>query len=568
MIVFEVIRWKNFLSTGNQWTVIPLNKSSSTLIVGENGAGKSTLLDALSFVLYGKPYRDINKPQLVNSINNKDLVVEIEFKIKNNQYKIIRGIKPAIFEIYCNDKLVDQDSRVKEYQDYLEKNILGWNHKSFTQIVVIGSAGFTPFMQLKSWERRGVIEDLLDIQIFGKMFTLLKEKVSRNKESLANAKYQVDLAQERIKLIQKHLNQIRSLKRLDKTKKEKKIKNLENKLKQTEKKIEKYQTEIQNLKDTILDKQKVLKRKEELSELKVALTHKVERLSNDISFFHDQDVCPTCQREIDNEFKEGKINEKAESKEKVSQGLKELISQLDGTEMRLSHIQQVEKKIGDKKIDLWSYMTTEKSLKDDINEIRKELKETEKIKETEDLADLKEAKKALKTHNEEYKELIKQRELYTNAAALLKDDGIKARIIKQYVPIINKLVNKYLAILDFFVQFELDTQFNEKIRSRFRDEFTYSSFSEGEKMRIDLALLFTWRAVSKMRSSTSTNILIFDEIFDSSLDGNGTEEFLKIITELDKDTNTFVISHKGDQFFDKFDDIIKFEKIKNFSFIA
>ena len=565
MLYFKKIRWQNFLSTGNQFTEIQLNKSQSTLIVGENGAGKSTMLDAISFALYGKPYRNIKKPQLVNSITNKSALVEIEFSSKSKEYLIRRGIKPAKFEIFCDGILVDQNASIREYQEYLEKTVLKLNHKSFTQIVVIGSANFVPFMQMKVWERRSVIEDLLDIEIFTKMHNVLKERIAANKDEIISAKYKIDLLDEKISLTRKHLNEIASMKKSDRDAKLKQITELEKKLATLRQTHEHFTHQISDMHNSISDSNKTHDKKQHLTHLKYQLEHKVKSIQDEITFFEHHDDCPTCTQPIDSHVKQNAINDKSEKQKEIEQAVTDMSSHFSEVEERLAYVGQVQHAISAANQELMNINSEIMTTSNSISEVKSSM--NEKI--------IEEPKDDLNALNEDYiagskihESLLFQKELFDRATSLLKDGGIKGKIIKQYVPIINKLMNKYLAAMEFFVQFELDEQFNEKIKSRFRDEFTYDSFSEGEKMRIDLSLLFTWRAVAKLRNSVTTNLLIMDEVFDSSLDNTGTDEFMKLITQLTTDTNVFVISHKGDQLFDKFHSNIKFEKVKNFSQIA
>ena len=570
MIFFKKIRWKNFLSTGNSFTEIDYSKNNTTLIVGENGAGKSTMLDALSFVLYNKPFRKVNKPQLLNSINKKDLIVEIEFDIGSNMYKIIRGLKPAVFEVYQNNKLINQDAETKDYQEVLEKQILKLNHKSFCQVVVLGSASFVPFMQLAAAARREVIEDLLDIQIFSTMNSLLKEKISNNNNKLMDIEYKYDLTSEKIKMQHEHIvaMQRNSEEQIEKLRKELKHQTDLIELEQNE--TERLDTEIVSLKATIEDQEQVNKKQKTLQRLEVQLADKITKLQADIEFFTSHDSCPTCRQDIDVQFKCETVDAKQLQIQETQTGIEKLKEEINTIHEKIQYIADVSSKISSLNIEKITKSNNISGLVMQCKKIAREMKELQDKSDDLIVNDdkMKEYEIALEVFANDKSELLKDKDALNITSIILKDNGIKARIIKQYVPVINKLINKYLAAMDFFVNFELNENFEETIKSRFRDEFSYASFSEGEKMRINLAILFTWRAVAKLRNSASTNLLIMDEVLDGSLDSNGTDEFLKIINNLTQDTNTFIISHKTDQMYDKFSNVIKFVKVKNFSQVA
>jgi len=564
-IVFHHIRYKNFLSTGNAFTELELDKSSTTLIIGENGAGKSTILDALSFVLFNKPFRKVNKGQLINSITRKELQVEVEFTIGQNRYHVIRGVKPNLFEVYMNGKLLNQSSDVRDYQEILEKQILKINHKSFCQVVVLGSASFVPFMQLPTGQRREIIEDLLDLQIFTTMNVLLKQKAAENVNDIWKSEKDKDLVEEKIKLVREHMAEIQK-------NSEKLIKEKRERLKSTDDEIAKFidkkfeiDRDIEELGTKILDEDAMSKRVNKVNRLKHQLEAKIANLNNDIEFLNNHENCPTCQRNIDEGFKAESIDKKNDNIAEVSAGLTQLSAEYDKVNTRITEIMEIHAEINTKRMELHRVLTKISSLEEYKSQIQEEIdsiKVTEKDKDTSKLDEL---ILDLENTKQQIIKLSEDQVLYQAAGVLLKDGGIKSRIIKQYIPIINKLISKYLSAMDFFVQFELDENFNETIKSRYRDEFSYASFSEGEKMRINLAVLFTWRAVAKLRNSVNTNILIMDEVFDSSLDASGTEEFMKILNQLTNDANVYIISHKTDQIVDKFDNVIKFEKHKNFS---
>lgn len=556
MIVFEKLRWKNFLSTGNNFTEIDFTRNPTTLIVGENGSGKSTCLDALCFVLFNKPFRSINKPQLVNSINQKKLVVEIEFSIGKKTYKVIRGIKPNVFEIYCNGKFVDQDAALRDTQKYLEESILKLNYKSFTQIVILGSASFTPFMQLPLASRREIIEDLLDIQIFTTMNVLLKEKMSVLKEEIRVIEGEIEVAKHKTKVQKDYIDTLES----DKSRR---LSNLEDQINALTKDIDTNQQELEQRQKKKLELGDPRGDQRELDSHKKQFQSSIQQAEKELKFYENNSDCPTCKQDIPAEHKR-------QAQERKSTEIKDLAKALKG----------LDKKYGEvlKSLEVFT------QLSDSINELQTEMLSQERYKNTLQ-SDLVSAKENTGNIDEETKKLkamakdvvskneiksVKNEEQHYNVAVshLLKDTGIKTRIIKQYLPAINKLVNKYLQSMDFFVHFELDEKFNETIKSRHRDKFSYASFSEGEKQRIDLALLFTWRTIAKMKNSASTNLLILDEVFDSSLDNNGTDYVMQLLNTIGDQTNVFVISHKGDQLFDKFRSQIKFEKIQNYSVMS
>lgn len=565
MILFKSVKYKNFLSTGNVFTEIDLNKNSTTLIVGENGAGKSTFLDAITFGLFGKPFRNINKPQLINSINEKDCIVEIEFSIASKNYKVIRGIKPNLFEIWCDGEMLNQDARSKDYQDQLEKTILKMNYKSFTQIVILGSTNFTPFMQLSAADRRAVIEDLLDIQIFSSMNAVVKNKLSSKKEEAASLKIQIDNVREKIELHKKHLDELKKNNNELISAKKKEI--LENQqtianLAESEASINKS---IEDLGSTILDEETSSKKFTKLHALEAKIEGNISKMEKDISFYTDNSTCPSCDQQINN--KEEKIQSCNHKITELNDGLKKLKEESNAVLSRINQIKSIKKTLSELEQDLVRNTTSTNQIKKYIRKLETEVEQLNNKPAMSDVskAQSKELLNSMQTYNEKRKQAVMEIQHYEIAQQLLKDGGIKTKIIKQYIPIINKLVNKYLASMDFFVNFNIDEEFKESIKSRHRDDFSYENFSEGEKKRIDLALLFTWRSVAKLKNSANTNLLIFDEVFDGSLDNNGTEEFLKLINIMNENTNIFVISHKGDVLADKFSNTIKFAKVKNFS---
>ena len=565
MINFNKIRWKNFLSYGNHWTEVNLNQNKSTLVIGENGAGKSTVLDALTFVLYNKPFRKVTVQQLINSINNNHMEVEVEFSIGKNNYKVARGQKPRKFEVYSNGDMLNQEAHAKDYQEVLEKNILKLNHKSFCQVVVLGSSSFIPFMQLPNNHRKEVIEDLLDIGIFSIMSTLLKDKASSNRRLLGEVNSNITLLDAQIDMQKEYIERMVQKKDELIQEKEESIKKLTNINGVLDLNLSDEEEKLFKLRKEVRDEEKIKKKLNKLHNLDEKIGEKVKRLKKEIEFFHSHDDCPTCNQTIDEEFKQHSISSKKDTINECNEGFDKLETEIAQTQDSVNHIVEVWKEI-DKvnqiinncKSEINDNQSVIDSLQNDIDRAGEENIDEERKK----ITDLNKRKG---DEEGQKKTLSDTQEVFSIATTLLKDTGIKSRIIKQYVPVMNKLINKYLAAMDFFVQFELDENFNEVIKSRFRDEFTYASFSEGEKMRIDLSLLFTWRAIAKLKNSASTNLLIMDEVFDSSLDVSGTDEFLKIINDLTLDTNVFIISHKTDQLVDKFTNVIRFEKHQNFS---
>ena len=568
MIIFKNVKWKNFLSTGNTFIEIYLDKNPTTLIIGENGAGKSTILDAMCFVLFGKPFRVINKAQLVNSVNNRETIVEIEFKVRTRDYKVIRGIRPNKFEIYCNGEMVNQDANSRDYQKYLEQNILKLNYRSFTQVVILGNSTFIPFMQLRAKHRREVVEEILDIKIFSLMNMILKNKIKDLTDSLRDINYQYELTFEKIGLQENYIDDLKKNKnKIIKDKTTLLTGNQEEIFNKTKQKGE-IKTENESLLNDIDDKVKTEDKLQKLNNIRSTLVEKHKQHSGMIGFFKDNSDCPTCEQHIDEMFKKKMIVAKTGDVGKIVKGIKELKIELDKTDNRIKEIKSITEKIRKNDVKIAQSNSSILELEKFNTQLETEINVFEKGDVGKSDQDkLKGFQKNLTTI-ETQRNTLKEDKIYSEAArTMLQDTGIKTKIIKQYLPIMNKLINTYLTSMEFYVNFTLDENFNETIKSRFRDEFTYASFSEGEKMRIDLALLFTWRAIAKMKNSTNTNLLILDEIFDSSLDGTGTDEFLKILNTLAKE-NVFVISHKGDTLYDKFGSVIKFEKVKNFSHVT
>lgn len=570
MIVFKSASWKNFLSTGSQSSKVSLNKHGTTLIVGKNGEGKSTILDVLCFALFNKPFRDVNKNQLVNSINGKNCEVEVEFNIGPIEYRVKRTIRPNTFEIYCNDELVNQDAAIKDYQKVLEQQILKLNYKTFTQVVILGSASFVPFMQLPAGQRREVIEDILDIRVFSTMNTILKDKIIETKEELTEKETKLNLIKEKATSQQKIIDSLVNTK-------DENIKSISDKIeanniiiKQKSDYITSIINDINNLKQKIEDKQLTVNNIDSCKSNISKFRQKDSTVDESISFFQKNEVCPSCEQGIQHEHKETIISKLNDTKKEYDEKLNMLQSALEKLTEQLTEMQDISNKITDMNIEV----STENTSVQMLNQLNTQM-QSEITGLNSNQGNIEQEKSTLKSYanealelNDERMEIKKQRNLQDIASSLLRDTGIKTSIIKEYLPAMNKLINMYLSAMDFFVKFDLDENFNEVIKSRHRDEFTYASFSEGEKMRIDLAILFTWRQIAKMKNSVNTNLLLLDEIFDSSLDVAGTDYFLSVMDKLSENTNIFVISHKGDVLLDKFQNNIRFEKVNDFSRIV
>ena len=568
MIIFKKVRWKNILSTGNSMTEVDLNTHNTTLIVGENGAGKSTILDAICFALFNRPFRQVSKTQLLNSINEQNGEVQVEFSIGTKEYKIIRCMKPNKFEIYCDNLMLNQDASNLDYQKHLEQSILKLNYRSFTQVVILGSSTFVPFMKLSSSHRREVVEDILDIKIFSSMNLLVKNKIKEINDDIKSIDDNTELTLQKIELQEQYINDLEQ-------NKDKIIKNNNEKINSNKKTISKYssdKTDLENLNDGLLtevsEQSNISNKLKKLNKLHSTISTKKSREEKDVEFFMNNDECPTCDQVITNQFKTNVIKQREDKVSEYQDGLNDLDIEIQNLENRLQIIEQISIKLNENNVKIGTLSTSISTL-EELNEgLIKEIKEYEQLGSTqENRKKLEELKDSLLLFEQRKAKLIEDKHYHDIARNMLQDSGIKTKIIKKYLPIMNKLINGYLSSMDFFINFTIDENFNEIIKSRYRDEFKYYSFSEGEKMRIDLGLLFTWRAIAKMKNSTNTNLLLLDEIFDSSLDGTGTDDFLKILNTF-KDENVFVISHKGDVLVDKFDHTIKFEKIQNFSKIV
>lgn len=567
-IRFKNVRWKNFLSTGNNWTEVALDQHRSTLIVGENGSGKSTMLDALSFGLFGKAHRNIKKDQLVNSINEKAAEIEVEFDVGRHSFRVHRGIRPNKFEIWQNGQMINQSANARDYQKYLEQSILKLNHKSFHQIVVLGSSSFIPFMQLPAHTRREVIEDLLDIQIFSKMNSILKEQLSVLKEEIKDTDYNVSLIKEKITLQQRYIRDITEMN--------------DGQIRQKRDEISSYSSEIEVLqarnsdlsediaqKNDGLDEQiaELSSKRERVLEYKAQFQQQVTSVVKEAKFYEENTTCPTCTQDIHSELREEKLSGAKEKSRELKDALDHAASESANLEEELRRLREISSGVAEANSEIHSNNQAIERLQKSIRETQDSIAELEGkggdlAAANDELRQLKDEKERL---TERKLEMMSTQTYKQAASEMLKDSGIKTKIIKEYLPVMNQLINKYLQVLDFFVSFHLDENFNETIKSRYRDSFNYASFSEGEKSRIDLSLLFAWRQIARMKNSTSTNLLVLDETFDSSLDVDGVDNLLKILGTLDEDTNTFVISHKGDQLDGKFENKMVARKEHNFS---
>ena len=570
MILFSQVRWKNLLSTGQVFTEVDLKRNPTTLIVGENGSGKSTILDALTFSLFGKAFRNIKKPQLINSINEQNCITEVEFSIGKKHFLVRRGIRPNIFEIEVDGVMINQDSKARDYQEHLEKNILKLNYKSFTQIVILGSSSFVPFMQLRTNDRRVIIEDLLDIEVFSTMNLLLKNRVSELKQDINSNELERSKTENAIELQEDYISKMKqnniqlisaNQEKIDKSNKDIATYNLQ---------IADIETRIEALYKLVEDFDQQQNKQRTLEKYEDDINKNLKKVEKEIEFYRQNTDCPVCKQTIDEDHRECEIKEKRKKKTELDDAVTKIDEELQLSIKLIQEMTETQKSITDFQSEITKHNASISAINQYIQKVNEEIQSL-----NEKGADVTDASKKLKKLKTDQKNLLSLKEQYSNmssiydvASVLLKDGGIKTTIIKKYLPIMNKLINKYLASMDFYVSFNLDENFNETIKSRFRDEFTYASFSEGEKMRIDLALLFTWRAIAKLKNSMSTNLLVLDEVFDSSLDEDGTSDFLKILHSLGNESNVFIISHKGEVLYDKFKSMIKFEKHKNFSRIV
>tara|TARA_B110001454_G_scaffold87778_1_gene84115 strand:+ start:14674 stop:16389 length:1716 start_codon:yes stop_codon:yes gene_type:complete len=566
VIVFKKIKWKNFLSTGNTFVEIDLTKAQMTLLIGANGSGKSTLLDAICFALFNRPFRQIKKEQIVNTINNGDTRAEIEFQIGTKSFKVIRGIKPSIFEIYSDGVLLNQDASSIDYQNVLEDQILRLNYRAFKQIAVLGSSSYQPFMQMRPRHRREVVEEILDIRVLSHMDILTRNQQTALSKKINEARHQCDLIESKYELETKHFENLknRSLGDMD-IKKQKLEKNTDAK-EQYLRKIQRLDTDYIKLEETIKDKNKFESKLKQLEKLETKIEQNLVTHEANLNFFKENDNCPTCTQKIQTEFRSEKQTYEKAKIVTLNDGMKDLLKEISKVEGQLQDFNKISEKMYETNIEMSKLNTSIDELKKFSDSLHNEIlllegKEDDSTTVEEHIIQLKTELQKIKI---ELEKIIEEKKYIDVVREILSDKGAKAKIIKKYLPIMNTLINQYLQSMDFFINFNLDEEFNETVKSRYRDVFEYNSFSEGEKMRIDLALVFTWRAIAKMKNSANTNLMVLDEIFDSSLDGQGTDDFFKIVRQMDTE-NIFIISHKGDILFDKFTNIIKFEKEHNFT---
>ena len=566
MILFKKIKWKNFLSTGNTPVEIDLRKSQLTLMIGANGSGKSTMLDALCFALFNRPFRQIKKEQIVNTINNGDTVIELEFQVGTKMYKIIRGIKPTIFEIYCDGVLQNQDASSIDYQNVLEDQILRLNYRAFKQIAVLGSSSYQPFMQMRPRHRREVVEEILDIRVLSHMDILTRNQQTTLGKKIVEARHQCDLIESKYELETRHFEELKNRSTGDIDIKRNKLQQNDDAKEQYLRKIQKLDTDYKQLEEGIKEKDKIETKRKQLEKLETKIEQNLNTHEKNLKFFEENDNCPTCTQKIQDDFRNEKINFEKTKLTTLNAGMKDLVKELSNVEGKITDLNKISNKMYDINIEMSKLNTSIDEIKKFSDSLHNEILLLEgKEEDGKDVENqLLELKKQLEETKIELNNISEEKKYIDVIREILSDKGAKAKIIKKYLPIMNTLINQYLQSMDFFVNFHLDEEFNETVKSRHRDVFDYNSFSEGEKMRIDLALVFTWRSIAKMKNSANTNLMVLDEIFDSSLDGQGTDDFFKIVRKMEKE-NIFIISHKGDILFDKFTNIIKFEKEHNFT---
>ena len=566
MIIFKKIKWKNFLSTGNTPIEVELNKAQMTLLIGANGSGKSTLLDAICFALFNRPFRLIKKEQIVNTINNADTLVELEFQIGKKNFKVVRGIKPTIFEIYCDDVLQNQDASSVDYQKVLEDQILRLNYRAFKQIAVLGSSAYQPFMQMRPRHRREVVEEILDIRVLSHMDILTRNQQTELGKKITAARHQCDLITTKYELETRHFEELKNRSIGDIDIKKNKLQQNDDAKEQYLRKISKLDGEYKQLEEDIKEKDKIESKRKQLEKLETKIEQNLHTHEKSLKFFEENDNCPTCTQKIQPEFKDEKIDYEKKKLVTLNNGMKDLVKELTSIENKISDLDKISNKMYEANIEISKLNTSIDEIKKFSDSLHNEILLLENKEE--DSKDVEGQLNELKTQLEETKIVLEQitdeKKYLDVIREVLSDKGAKAKIIKKYLPIMNTLINQYLQSMDFFISFHLDEEFNETVKSRHRDTFDYNSFSEGEKMRIDLALVFTWRAIAKMKNSANTNLMVLDEIFDSSLDGQGTDDFFKIVKQMENE-NIFIISHKGDILFDKFTNIIKFKKEHNFT---